>query len=444
MNRQAPMRVCRATERASRRCRPVWEFLCLAGLACGMLVSTTPESGAPAPARDMVWDDDEVAARAEADSVVAVPEARADAAAVAENARQLAEIRARIQTHRERAAALTNRERDAADLLADIDTEARLVKSLLGKLDRRERLLQARSDSLRAALAEHQKYQSERQARVARRLRALYSQGSRSDLEFVLTADSFTSLVARLRYATEMARLDRRLLQRMQSDGDLVREQERELQEALAGIWEAREEARRERVNLEVTQAQRRRELTGVRREREQVEARLVELEANARRLTELLADLEHERLTGTPRPPEPGGPFASLAGRLDWPAAGEIVRPFGRSVHPEFKTVTLHNGITLAAPRGAPVYAVAGGSVEFVDSLPGYGVCVILDHGDGYYSLYAHTQRVLVARGARVAAGQILAEVGVAEGEGRPMLYFEIRHGKTPQDPLRWLRPRR
>jgi septal ring factor EnvC (AmiA/AmiB activator) len=241
-----------------------------------------------------------------------------------------------------------------------------------------------------------------------------------------------------------MARLDRQLLARIQADGDAARARERELQEALASLWEAREEARRERANLEARQTLGRHELSGVRRERQQVESRIVELEANARRLTDLLADLEHQRLTGAPRPAQPGGPFASLSGQLDWPVAGEIVRPFGRSVHPEFKTVTLHNGITMAAPRGAPVFAVAGGSVEFVDRLPGYGACVIVDHGDGYYSLYAHTQAVLVAPGTRVTAGQMLAEVGVAEGEGRSLLYFEIRRGKTPQDPLRWLRPRR
>lgn len=386
------------------------------------------------------------AQNAPADSAAAadLSGAGAAAAAFADNARELESLRRRIQTHRERADQLVSQEQDAAGRLRQIETEIGLVKRLLQQLDARERMLQARSDSLRGELAAHQASMSERQVRVGRRLRALHRRGPRSDLEVLLTAQSYTALVARLRYAAEMGRVDRQLIERLRSDTEQLSVQESELRAALAQLWEAREEARRERWNLEQREAERREELRGVRRQRREVDTRLAELETSARRLTELLADLEQQRLTGRPRPRPSAGSFAAAAGRLVWPVEGELVRPFGRSIHPEFQTVTLHNGVTLAAPRGAPIQAVSGGTVEWVDSLPGYGVCVILDHGDGYYSLYAHTQRVLVRRGEIVEAGRTIAEVGEAEGEGRPLLYFEIRRGKTPQDPLSWLEPRR
>jgi len=253
--------------------------------------------------------------------------------------------------------------------------------------------------------------------------------------------------VARLKYATTMARLDRRLLEGTRAQGSLVRAQEEELRGALAGLWEAREEARRESVRLADIEAEHRDALSGVRQEKRAVESSLAELEANAGRLTDLLARLEQAR-TGyrapiAPAPPDATGEFAALAGRLDWPVAGPVLRPFGRSVHPEFKTVTVHNGITIAAPLGTPVTAVAGGIVAFVDRLPGYGQCVILDHGGGYYSLYAHAASVAVVRGAGVSRGQVVAVVGEPEGGGRPQLYFEIRRGRTPLDPQQWLRAR-
>ncbi len=157
-----------------------------------------------------------------------------------------------------------------------------------------------------------------------------------------------------------------------------------------------------------------------------------------------MLSALENRRLGGAePAPPVGALTFGEAAGRLEWPVDGPVLRPFGRSVHPEFKTVTVHNGIAIGAALGAPVKTVAAGAVVFVDRLPGYGQCVIVDHGDGFYSLYAHAARVFVTRGDQVAAGQVVAEVGEPEGGGQPQLYFEIRRGRTPVDPLPWLRAR-
>jgi septal ring factor EnvC (AmiA/AmiB activator) len=89
-------------------------------------------------------------------------------------------------------------------------------------------------------------------------------------------------------------------------------------------------------------------------------------------------------------------------------------------------------------------VYAVAAGTVEFADYLPGFGECVILDHGAGYYSLYAHLDRFFVSKDTPVSRGEILAEVGEAPSDSRSQLYFELRQGKTPLDPMPWLQPRR
>jgi septal ring factor EnvC (AmiA/AmiB activator) len=125
----------------------------------------------------------------------------------------------------------------------------------------------------------------------------------------------------------------------------------------------------------------------------------------------------------------------------MEWPVQGKLVRSFGRSVHPRFQTVTVNNGVNIAAQLGAPVAAVAEGKVEFCDRLPGFGQCVILDHGAGYYTLYAHLDRAFVSAGGQAARGQVIAEVGRPSAGESPQLYFEIRQGKTPLDPADWLR---
>jgi septal ring factor EnvC (AmiA/AmiB activator) len=186
--------------------------------------------------------------------------------------------------------------------------------------------------------------------------------------------------------------------------------------------------------------------LVSLQHERQEAEKALARLQTNEERLRELLADMERQRKYQVEQSAQSAAgqsSFARQTGSLDWPVDGEVVRGFGRSVHPEYKTVTLNNGINIAAPQGSPVYAVAEGSVEFADHLPGFGVCVILDHGAGYYSLYAHLDRLFVTKASQVHKNEILAEVGEAVEGGGSQLYFEIRQGKTPLDPTQWLRSR-
>jgi septal ring factor EnvC (AmiA/AmiB activator) len=365
-------------------------------------------------------------------------------------------LRQQIQTHRERVAEISDEEKDAEQTLQDLAKNIALVKDLLAGLDQREQILQQQSEQIKARLDRHQEDYGDRQRTLEQRLCALYRLGPQHNLQLILTAGSFSSLVARLRFATIVARLDARLMKETRDGGRQILDEQQELQAALAGIWQSREEAKEQRRQLESMEEERLAVLDELKREKQDNEHRLVVLKENEQDLSSILAELERQRQYqnaasdgGQPpagRSPNPEAPdrdaaFAHLAGGLDWPVKGKVIRPFGRSVHPEFKTVTMNNGINIAAPVGAPVCAVASGKVEFADHLPGLGSCVILDHGAGYYSLYAQLDRIFVNRGDKVSIGEVLAEVGQAEAEGGPQLYFEIRQGKTPLDPMDWLK---
>ena len=146
--------------------------------------------------------------------------------------------------------------------------------------------------------------------------------------------------------------------------------------------------------------------------------------------------------LRPVPAPPV-GGDFAKQRGRLPWPVKGKILKPFGVSEHPEFKTVVMNKGINIGVPLGTPVKAVADGSVEYVNWLPGYGKCIIVNHGGGYYTLYAHASEVFPRQGEAVKAGQVIAESGDTGSLNGSQLYFEVRKGRDPVDPGQWLQPR-
>ena len=133
---------------------------------------------------------------------------------------------------------------------------------------------------------------------------------------------------------------------------------------------------------------------------------------------------------------------FVAYKGRLTWPARGKIDNLYGQSRH---KGQLKWNGVIIQAREGNSVHAVSRGRVAYADWLRGYGLLVILDHGDGYMSLYGHNQSLLKEVGDWVEADEAIANVGSSGGQQSAGLYFEIRHNGLPADPAKWCgQPRR
>ena len=137
----------------------------------------------------------------------------------------------------------------------------------------------------------------------------------------------------------------------------------------------------------------------------------------------------------------DPSGGIRPWKGVLDWPARGTLVETFGRHRHPRFDAWTFSNGISLALPAGSPVRAVYSGRAIYAQWLAEYGNLVILDHGDGVFTLYAWLQTVAVAAGSSVPAGSAVGTTGWGPGRDEPGLYFELRDHQKANDPVAWLR---
>ena len=129
--------------------------------------------------------------------------------------------------------------------------------------------------------------------------------------------------------------------------------------------------------------------------------------------------------------------PFSEHRGRLTWPVAGTLLRDFGQ---PRVGGELKWNGVVLAAQRGREVRSVYHGRVAFADWLAGMGLLVIVDHGEGYMTLYGYNETILKNAGDWVAPGDVLATVGDSGGQAEPGLYFEIRRGTEPLNPRRWV----
>jgi septal ring factor EnvC (AmiA/AmiB activator) len=160
-----------------------------------------------------------------------------------------------------------------------------------------------------------------------------------------------------------------------------------------------------------------------------------------------LLAEVEHSRgsmlqlISTLPPTPAGLGGFGKVRGQLDWPVPGTVEVKYGRQVDPRFKTVLQQKGFDIRAPEGAVVRAPYAASVGYAGWFSGFGNLVILDHGEGYYTLYAHLRETSVAKGDRVAEGTELGSVGDTGSLKGAYLYFEIRSGSKALDPAQWLR---
>jgi septal ring factor EnvC (AmiA/AmiB activator) len=173
--------------------------------------------------------------------------------------------------------------------------------------------------------------------------------------------------------------------------------------------------------------------------EKESYERALQELERSAARIDSLLRELEQRRRAAAARPPSSSLP-KGVKGGLPWPAEGSVLTYFGRQKHPTFNTYVQRKGIEIRTLEGSAIRAVMPGTVVYADWLKGYGLVIILDHANGFFSLYAHASKILTFVGAVVASGQAIGETGDTGMTGENTLYFELREGTEAVDPLQWL----
>ncbi len=162
--------------------------------------------------------------------------------------------------------------------------------------------------------------------------------------------------------------------------------------------------------------------------------AEVAKLRAEEQRLAELVRRLG-ELMAGFPV--DPDEPFASRKGKLAWPVQGRFAGEYGQ---PRGAGPVRWSGVLLEASAGTPVRAVYHGRVAFADWLQGLGLLVIVDHGGGYMSLYAHNEALLKESGDWVEPGEAIAQVGDTGGQARPGLYFELRHNGEPVNPHPWI----
>jgi septal ring factor EnvC (AmiA/AmiB activator) len=365
--------------------------------------------------------------------------------------RRLQETQRQLNEERAKAAEAKKRETSLLAELETIDKSLAQRKAEVVRLDARIDRAEADLKILRGDIGRLAGRRSEQEEQLMRRLRALYKvQAQGGAIPVLLGDDDPTRRTAAVRALASLAALDARLIDEFRTTSGRLEDRKRRQETRQAELATLRVDAAREQVDVDREAARRRLLLARVRENHAYHERMVGELSEAARRLEAFIRELQEKqrRVAKTPPPKPgiepPGVGFGTLRGRLPWPTEGKIVAAFGAQVHPRFGTRTYRNGVDIEAAQGTEVGAVFAGHVIYTGWFKGYGNLIILDHGNDYYTLYAHVADILVKEGEDVRQGHKIATVGDTGSLTGPRLYFEVRYQGKPQDPEQWLRQQR
>jgi septal ring factor EnvC (AmiA/AmiB activator) len=358
-------------------------------------------------------------------------------------AAELERLRRELEKAREERTSYASRETKILGQLNSLDNDLTLKQRLLSGLERKESRLADELERTRERLQRERARLEERRAILSRRLRNIYKVGEKPGLQVLLGATSAVDLVRRFDWLLLVAAQDRRLYRDVQESVSLVRAAEADLAVKRDEVRSIREESERERAELLEKREERGQLLRSVQGEKLRRERVIGELEEAEKQVQGLLADLEEKAKRAALEGFElDGSTFVAAKGRLPWPVRGKVARWYGIQKDRRFGTSTFNGGIDIEAERESDVLAVHPGRADYVNWLPGYGQCIILSHGDGYYTLYAHTAKVFVSVGEYVTGGDVIASVGDTGSLLGNVLHFEIRKDAEPVDPAPWLAP--
>ena len=381
------------------------------------------------------------------------PAQRRDGAEIGEKQRDLQQTQKRLKEERAKAAEARKREAGLLAELEAIDKRLNEKRRQVAVLDARVKKAQADISELRGDIARLQAQRAGQEDALGRRLRALYKlQAQGGVLPVLLSGDDPVAQAVQLRHLTTLATVDARLIREYRVTSEGLADRKERFEARRQELSAFRTEAEGEQAEADREAVKRRNLLARVRDERAYHDRMVGELSEATRRLEAFIKEMQEKqrRLSKIPPPqrPRPGDTtpgvgFGALRGRLLWPADGRVVGEYGPQVNPRFGTKTFRNGIDIEAAEGTAIMAVYPGHVVFTGWFRGYGNLIIVDHGNEYYTLYAHAADIRVAEGEDVKQGQAIGTVGDTGSLQGPRLYFEVRYEGKPQDPAQWLRPR-
>ena len=361
---------------------------------------------------------------------------------VAESKKELGGIRKKLQEEKQRVKDIGKKESSFISQLNTLERNLSRKEKELKVLDRQLKAVTRKVQQANEDLEVLAQTISTQESFLNERLVALYKYGEAGVPETLFSTRSPDEWLDLRRSMTAILDQDRRFLQDFRQRQNAVGTRREQLKGDERELQQLKEKTEKTKKEVEKDRAAKGKLLDAVRNEKKIHLAAVQDLEAASAQLQTLINRLEKEIRAKSKQEMATfsGKGFGAFRGKLPRPVDGRVLSTFGKNENPQFHTFTMQKGIEIEAPLGAEIRAVYDGRVLYADWFKGYGKIVIIDHGEGYYTLSGHASGLLKNVGEEVRAGEPVALVGDTGSLRGPCLYFEIRQRGKPLDPMEWL----
>jgi septal ring factor EnvC (AmiA/AmiB activator) len=339
-----------------------------------------------------------------------------------------------MEGHREKIEKAKRREHSAIEEFDEVQRRLLTINAELRARQKRIRQAESGIKKMEDEIGTKREEMEREKKWVKRKLQAMQRYGQSGDLFILLaSADDLSVLMRRMKYLERIAFFEKKVIENYAENLKWLDKKEKQLQNLRADL-------KREEERMRVTEASLSNERKGkemliatIRREKATHEKMVGELDQVSRHLLDIIRKLEEKETYA-------GTGFSSLKGKLSWPVNGKVIIPYGSQRDPQFHTPVFRNGLYIRTEEDS-VKAVYRGKVVFADWFKGFGNLLIINHGEGYHTLYANLAEIFFKVGDIIKINDIVGRIGESSILDMPSLYFEVRYKGKPLDPMRWLK---
>jgi septal ring factor EnvC (AmiA/AmiB activator) len=319
--------------------------------------------------------------------------------------------------------------------LKQLEGEISKNSKKLNRTETRIQELTKRISTLEADIGQIQRDLTTQRQGLAQQIRAAYGIGHQQEIKMFLNQQDAASFGRVLIYFDYLNQARQDQISAFLSNIAKHEQLENELNTHLADFQQNLKKRKKQKNSLLSQRLKKNQLLARLEQKISNQEKNLTDLEGSRGRIEKLLKSLG-ELLADIPQNPSDIRPFKQQKGRLPWPASGPFLATYGEARE---QGGLRWNGVLISTKHGTPVRAVSHGRIAFADWLQGFGFIAIIDHGDGYMSLYGHNETLLKRAGDWIEAGEAIATSGDSGGQPLPGVYFEIRYRGKPINPRHW-----
>ncbi|MEA1912274.1 MAG: peptidoglycan DD-metalloendopeptidase family protein [candidate division WOR-3 bacterium] len=346
---------------------------------------------------------------------------------------RLETLRKKLKEQREKISQLKEEKTGILRNLEELDKEISLNRKLVEELRRKIEITGEEIKNIELLRGELDYRLREKRQILKKRMKEIYIHGSLHPLEVVLLSYSFSDALKRIKFLSLIADQDKKVLDEIMQLEERLNLKKSQVERKLSLLDKIYNELENQEEELSVTKNGKRKYLTEIESKRKNAIKMSEEMKQSMKDLEDLISKLSTKEKTE--------GSIYFEKKQLKLPVDGFIISYFGRRREKRYGTITINRGIDIRADWGTDIKAVAPGRVVYSDNFLGYGKIILIEHGEGFISLYSHLSTITVENGNEVTEGTVIGKVGETGSAKEPTLHFEIRKSGKAINPMNYIK---